>query len=261
MKRNEIIVEGDEGVGWSESTRVAGWCFGGMGGHGAGGVRGLAEPAKADELRVGVIGPGSRGQELIRQLLHVPGVRIAAVCDIYEPRYAQVNQLVGSDVPHTREYRELLDRKDLDVIYIATPGFAARRACAGRIEDGPAGVWREGDGFHAGGVRGDLQSRRRTRRALPDWPSISLCAVGAGGGGRNQEGEDWRADARVCVLAPQQQLAAPGAESGPWRQAGAPDQLAALSRDIRWPGDGAGLAPHRHRELGLRRDSRSAQPA
>jgi predicted dehydrogenase len=81
----------------------------------------LAEPARADELHVGVIGPGSRGQELIRQLLHVPGVRIAAVCDIYEPRFAQVNQLVGSDVPHTMDYRELLGRKDLDAIYIATP--------------------------------------------------------------------------------------------------------------------------------------------
>jgi predicted dehydrogenase len=85
------------------------------------GVRGLAEPAKADELRVGVIGPGSRGKELIRQLLHLPGVRIRAVCDIYEPRFAQVNQLVGSDVPHTMDYRELLGRKDLDAIYIATP--------------------------------------------------------------------------------------------------------------------------------------------
>jgi predicted dehydrogenase len=85
------------------------------------GVPGLAEPAKTDELRVGVIGPGSRGQELIRQLLHVPGVRIAAICDIYEPRYAQVNRLVGSEVPATKDYRELLGRKDLDVIYVATP--------------------------------------------------------------------------------------------------------------------------------------------
>ncbi|MFL6429319.1 MAG: Gfo/Idh/MocA family protein [Acidobacteriaceae bacterium] len=85
------------------------------------GVAGRAEPAKADELRVGVIGPGSRGQELIRQLLHVPGVRIAAICDIYEPRYAQVNRLVGTDVPATKDYRELLDRKDLDVVYVATP--------------------------------------------------------------------------------------------------------------------------------------------
>ena len=85
------------------------------------GVRGPAEPANTDELRVGMIGPGSRGQELLRQLLHVPGVRIAAVCDIYEPRYAQVNRLVGAEVPNTNDYRELLERKDLDVIYVATP--------------------------------------------------------------------------------------------------------------------------------------------
>jgi predicted dehydrogenase len=85
------------------------------------GVRGLAESAAADELRVGVIGPGSRGQELIRQLLHVPGVRIAAICDIYEPRYAQVNRLVGAEVSTTKDYRELLGRQDLDVIYVATP--------------------------------------------------------------------------------------------------------------------------------------------
>ena len=85
------------------------------------GVRGPAEPANTDELRVGMIGPGSRGQELLRQLLHVPGVRIAAVCDIYEPRYAQVNRLLGAEVPNTNDYRELLERKDLDVIYVATP--------------------------------------------------------------------------------------------------------------------------------------------
>ena len=86
------------------------------------GVRGLAEDArKADELRVGMIGPGSRGQELLRHLLHVPGVRIAAVCDVYEPRFAQVNRMVGSTVPSTKDYRELLARTDLDAIFIASP--------------------------------------------------------------------------------------------------------------------------------------------
>src|ERR1700736_1183240 len=85
------------------------------------GVRGIAEPATADELRVGVIGPGSRGQELIRQLLHVPGVRIAAICDIYEPRFTEVHRWRGETVPATKDYRELLDRKDLDAIVIATP--------------------------------------------------------------------------------------------------------------------------------------------
>ena len=72
-------------------------------------------------LRVGVIGPGSRGKELIRQLLHVPDVEIVAVCDVYEPRFGEVNQMVGRPVPGTKDYRELLDRKDVDVVYVATP--------------------------------------------------------------------------------------------------------------------------------------------
>ncbi len=77
--------------------------------------------AANDKVRIGVIGPGSRGQELIRQLLHLPDVEIAAVCDIYEPRFAQVNHLVGKNVRGFHDYRELLAEKDLDAIVIATP--------------------------------------------------------------------------------------------------------------------------------------------
>lgn len=89
---------------------------------GLGGVRGLAQDAAhAGDVRAGVIGPGSRGQELIRQLLHIPGVQIAAVCDVYEPRFAQVNQLTGTTVASTKDYRELLARTDLDAIFISSP--------------------------------------------------------------------------------------------------------------------------------------------
>jgi predicted dehydrogenase len=75
----------------------------------------------AERVRVGVIGPGSRGKELIRQLLHVPNVEIRAVCDVYEPRFGEVNALVGRAVPGTKDYRELLARKDIDAVFIATP--------------------------------------------------------------------------------------------------------------------------------------------
>ncbi|MGI4831263.1 MAG: hypothetical protein ACRYFU_24230 [Janthinobacterium lividum] len=36
-------------------------------------------------IRLGVIGAGSRGQEDLRQFLRVPGVSVAAICDIYPP--------------------------------------------------------------------------------------------------------------------------------------------------------------------------------
>lgn len=85
--------------------------------------RAVGEPTHSanDRVQVGVIGPGSRGQELIRQLLHLPGVEITAVCDIYEPRFAQVNKLVGKSVPASKDYRELLARTDIDAVVIASP--------------------------------------------------------------------------------------------------------------------------------------------
>ena len=84
-----------------------------------------------DRINIGIIGPGSRGQELVRQLLRTPGVDIAAQCDVYEPRFAEVNELVGKKVPAYKDYRELLERKDMDAIFIATPPvFHAKYAIA-----------------------------------------------------------------------------------------------------------------------------------
>jgi predicted dehydrogenase len=83
------------------------------------------EPARPiaanDRVNVAIIGPGSRGRELTRQLLRTPGVEIAAVCDVYEPRFAEVNELVGRQVPAYKNHREMLERKDLDAVFIATP--------------------------------------------------------------------------------------------------------------------------------------------
>ena len=68
--------------------------------------------------------PRRRGQpraEDLRQFLHVPGVTVAAVCDIYPPRSAQVNRLCGAEIPMTASYQELLARTDLDAVLIASP--------------------------------------------------------------------------------------------------------------------------------------------
>ncbi len=72
-------------------------------------------------VRLGVIGAGSRGQEDMRQFLQVPGVSISAICDIYPPRYAQVNRLCGREIPATSSHAELLSRHDVDAVLIASP--------------------------------------------------------------------------------------------------------------------------------------------
>lgn len=72
-------------------------------------------------VRLGIIGAGSRGKELVRSFLRVPGVRITAAADVYPMRFAELNAACGYTVAQHAEYRELLERKDIDAVVVATP--------------------------------------------------------------------------------------------------------------------------------------------
>lgn len=83
------------------------------------GMTGIAAPS--DQIRIGIIGPGSRGQELMRYFLRVPGVRIVRLCDVYEPRFAAARKITGEDTPIYRDHRRLLEVRDIDAVIVATP--------------------------------------------------------------------------------------------------------------------------------------------
>jgi predicted dehydrogenase len=91
----------------------------------------VAEPPAATPVRLGIIGPGSRGKELIRNFLRVPGVTIVAAADVYTPRFQELNQVCRCTVASHSDYRSLVDRKDLDAIVVATPlSFHAQHVIA-----------------------------------------------------------------------------------------------------------------------------------
>jgi predicted dehydrogenase len=76
----------------------------------------------SDEINVGVIGPGSRGQYMMRLFLRIPGVRVTALCDVYEPRFAEGREITGENTPIYRDYRQMLESaSDLDAVIVATP--------------------------------------------------------------------------------------------------------------------------------------------
>ena len=74
-----------------------------------------------DRVRLGVVGTGIIGFYNIRSALTVPGVELAAVCDLYDGRLTRAREVFGQDVVTTRDYRELLARDDIDVVLVATP--------------------------------------------------------------------------------------------------------------------------------------------
>ncbi|HOQ43799.1 MAG TPA: Gfo/Idh/MocA family oxidoreductase [Bryobacteraceae bacterium] len=81
-----------------------------------------AAPAPSDQFVVGVIGTGTRAYAaLIPQFKFNPAFRIAALCDVYKPNLEKAAALVGGNVATYGDYRRVLDRKDIDVVVIATP--------------------------------------------------------------------------------------------------------------------------------------------
>ncbi len=90
--------------------------------------------APSDRIRFASIGTGTRGCELLAASLAVPGVECVAVCDLYDSRHEAAQEAVQKQVPATRNYKQILDRKDVDAVIVAVPDHQHRRivvdACA-----------------------------------------------------------------------------------------------------------------------------------
>jgi predicted dehydrogenase len=109
---------------------------------------GLAAPALGagvnanDKIRVGFIGVGNRGSQLLQGFLAQPDCQVVALCDVYAPYLArdpqqvdpQIIKSIGegglvprmaehfeSEVRRFTDFRQLLEQKDIDAVVIATP--------------------------------------------------------------------------------------------------------------------------------------------
>lgn len=76
--------------------------------------------APNDKIRIGVIGYGVQGHFDLDTALKVPGVELAGICDLYNGRLENAKELHGKDLFTTVNYKELLDRKDIDAVLICT---------------------------------------------------------------------------------------------------------------------------------------------
>lgn len=80
-----------------------------------------AQKAPSNLLQAGVIGSGGRGRYLTKVFLRDADVRVAAVCDVYEPNLEAGLSAAGNRARAFRNYKALLDDKELQIVIIATP--------------------------------------------------------------------------------------------------------------------------------------------
>jgi predicted dehydrogenase len=74
-----------------------------------------------ETLNVGLIGTGGRCRHLMQALAKVPNVRMAAVCDVWDVAIEQARKLADPKAFVTKKYKEVLDRKDIHAVLIASP--------------------------------------------------------------------------------------------------------------------------------------------
>ncbi|NRB63002.1 MAG: Gfo/Idh/MocA family oxidoreductase [Saprospiraceae bacterium] len=77
--------------------------------------------AANDQINLALVGAGGMGNTDMQTALRIPGVRIVAACDLYDGRLEACKQTYGKDIFTTRDYREILQRDDVDGIIIGTP--------------------------------------------------------------------------------------------------------------------------------------------
>jgi predicted dehydrogenase len=98
------------------------------------------EPSKPiaanDHIQIALIGAGGQGQGDTKIAVQVPGVKLVAVADCYNGRLEHSKELWGDDILTTRDYNEILVRKDIDAVIIGTPDHWHKRASVDAMKAG-----------------------------------------------------------------------------------------------------------------------------
>ena len=89
-----------------------------------------------DKIQVGLIGCGMRGIPDGEAALTIPGVEIPIVADLYDGRLARAKEVFGPQTEITKDYQEILARKDIDAVIIVTPDHWHEKMAIDAMEAG-----------------------------------------------------------------------------------------------------------------------------
>ena len=74
-----------------------------------------------DRVRLGFIGLGNRGDQVLDGFLAHRDAEVVAICDLHQPYLDFAARKIGGDPKQFKDYRQVVDLKDLDAVVICTP--------------------------------------------------------------------------------------------------------------------------------------------
>ncbi|MCH7563725.1 MAG: Gfo/Idh/MocA family oxidoreductase [Gemmatimonadetes bacterium] len=99
-------------------------------------LRARRRVAANDNIQIALIGAGGMGNADVATALEIPGVELVAACDVYDGRLGDITEKYGAGIFTTRDYREVLDRDDVDAVIVATPDHWHQRISIEALRSG-----------------------------------------------------------------------------------------------------------------------------
>lgn len=78
-------------------------------------------PGANDRIRLGFIGLGNRGDQVLDGFLAHHDAEVVAICDLHQPYLDFAAKKIGTNPKRFKDYRQVLDLKDVDAVVICTP--------------------------------------------------------------------------------------------------------------------------------------------
>jgi myo-inositol 2-dehydrogenase / D-chiro-inositol 1-dehydrogenase len=120
-----------------------------------------------DRVGTALIGAGNRGSYLLQSILAQPNAKVTALCELNAERLDKAASTAGKDNPFTtKEWRSVLERKDVDSVFVATPPHLHSEMAVAALEAGKNVYCEKPIGVTPAQVRAVVRAAKRSKKVF-----------------------------------------------------------------------------------------------
>jgi predicted dehydrogenase len=119
-----------------------------------------------DKIQIALIGCGGMGHADVESSLATGDARIVAAADVYQGRLDRMKEIHGAELFTTRDYREVLARRDVDAVIVATPDHWHQRIAVDAMNAGKDVYVEKPMVQQIGEGKAVIEAQKRTGRIL-----------------------------------------------------------------------------------------------